>query len=110
MHNLKEQAQQMKDCLLKGELSAIGEILNFGWENKKLMANSISNELIEEVYHKALSHGATGGKISGAGGGGFMFFYCPGVTKIKVAKAIESMGGKVQPFKFTEKGLVTWSI
>jgi D-glycero-alpha-D-manno-heptose-7-phosphate kinase len=110
MHNLKEQAQQMKDALLRGELSQIGEILNFGWKNKKDMASSITNELIDTVYHKALSHGASGGKISGAGGGGFMFFYCPGVTKIKVARAIESLGGKVQPFKFTEQGLVTWSI
>ena len=110
MHNLKAQAQQMKDTLLRGELSAIGEILNFGWENKKQMANSISNDLIDTVYKKALSHGATGGKISGAGGGGFMFFYCPGVTKIKVARAIESLGGRIQPFKFTREGLVTWTI
>ncbi len=110
MHNLKEQAQQMKDTLLRGELSAIGKILNFGWANKKQMASSISNELIDKVYQKALDHGATGGKISGAGGGGFMFFYCPGVTKIKVARAIESLGGRIQPFKFTEEGLVTWTI
>jgi D-glycero-alpha-D-manno-heptose-7-phosphate kinase len=110
MHNLKEQAHQMKDCLLRGELNSIGEILNFGWENKKQMAHSISNTLIDSVYTKALQFGATGGKISGAGGGGFMFFYCPAVTKVKVAKAIETLGGRVQPFKFTQQGLVTWKI
>lgn len=108
MHNLKAQAQQMKDALLRGELHRIGEILNFGWQNKKNMANSISNQLIDTIYEKALHHGATGGKISGAGGGGFMFFYCPGVSKMKVARAIESMGGRTQPFKFTQQGLVTW--
>lgn len=110
MHNLKEQALQMKDALLRGELNKIGDILHFGWQNKKLMAASISNQLIDSIYTKALENGATGGKISGAGGGGFMFFYCPAVTKIKVAKAIETLGGRSQPFKFTQQGLVTWTI
>lgn len=110
MHNLKEQAHQMKDSLLRGELAKTGEILHFGWQNKKQMAASISNTLIDDVYATALQNGASGGKISGAGGGGFMFFFCPGITKMKVAKAIESFGGKVQPFKFTKQGLTTWSI
>lgn len=110
MHNLKEQAHQMKDSLLKGELHEIGKILHFGWENKKQMAHSISNNLIDTVYETALKNGATGGKISGAGGGGFMFFFCPGVTKMKVAKAIENLGGKVQSFKLTQDGLTTWTI
>lgn len=109
MHNLKEQAQQMKDNLLRGNLNKIGEILHFGWLNKKQIAHSISNNLIDSVYTKALEHGATGGKISGAGGGGFMFFYCPAVTKIKVARAIEGLGGRVQSFKFTQQGLTTWT-
>ena len=108
MHNLKEQAHQMKDAVLRGELNKIGEILHFGWQNKKQMAQSISNSLIDSIYDTAIAHGASGGKISGAGGGGFMFFYCPKVTKIKVAKALEKHGGKVQPFKFTKEGLVMW--
>jgi D-glycero-alpha-D-manno-heptose-7-phosphate kinase len=110
MHNLKEQAHQMKDSLLRGELNKIGEILHFGWQNKKQMAHSISNNLIDEIYDSALKHGATGGKISGAGGGGFMFFFCPAVTKMKVAQALDKLGGKVQPFKFTQQGLTTWTI
>ena len=110
MHNLKAQAIQMQDSLLRGELNKIGEILHFGWQNKKQMAHSISNNFIDEIYESALRHGATGGKISGAGGGGFMFFFCPAVTKIKVAQALEKLGGKVQPFKFTTQGLTTWTI
>ncbi|MES2679095.1 MAG: dehydrogenase [Bacteroidota bacterium] len=110
MHNLKEQATQMKEALLRGELTKIGEILHFGWQNKKNMALSISNSLIDSIYLKAIESGATGGKISGAGGGGFMFFYCPAVTKNKVAGAIASLGGRVQPFKFTQQGLTTWTI
>lgn len=109
MHHLKEQAQQMKDSLLRGDLNTIGEILHFGWTNKKKIAHSISNNLIDAVYETALANGASGGKISGAGGGGFMFFYCPAVTKIKVAKAIEGLGGRVQAFKFTNQGLTTWT-
>lgn len=110
MHNLKEQAHQMKDSLLREELGKIGEILHFGWQNKKKMASSISNTLIDDIYSSAIDNGATGGKISGAGGGGFMFFYCPGVTKVKIARAIENFGGRVQPFKFTHQGLTTWTI
>ena len=109
MHNLKNQALQMKDSLLRGDLATIGEILHFGWTNKKQMAHSISNDLIDTVYQMAIKTGATGGKISGAGGGGFMFFYCPAVTKIKVARAIENLGGRVQSFKFTQQGLTTWT-
>ncbi len=110
MHNLKAQANQMKDCLLQGELNKLGDILHFGWKNKKDMAHSITNSLIDNIYDTALKNGATGGKISGAGGGGFMFFFCPYFTKIKVARALETLGGKVQPFKFTEQGLTTWTI
>lgn len=110
MHNLKEQAIHMKEALLQGNLNKLGEILHFGWHNKKQMANSISNNLIDSIYDAAISSGATGGKISGAGGGGFMFFYCPAVTKLKVAAAINQLGGNTQAFKFTNDGLVTWTI
>lgn len=110
MHNLKKQSQQMKEALLNGELNKIGDILHFGWQNKKQMANSISNSLIDSIYEKAIQNGATGGKISGAGGGGFMFFYCPNVTKNKVSSAIEKLGGKTKSFKFTKQGLVSWKI
>jgi D-glycero-alpha-D-manno-heptose-7-phosphate kinase len=110
MHNLKEQAHQMKEALLRADLRKMGEVLHFGWQNKKQMALSITNDQVDSIYSTALAAGATGGKISGAGGGGFMFFFCPGVTKIKVARALAALGGTVQPFKFTQQGLVTWTI
>lgn len=105
---LKDQAIQIKNALLTGDLDHIGEILDFGWQNKKRMANQISNENIDSIYQTAINNGATGGKISGAGGGGFMFFYCPGNTKAQVATALEKSGGKVQSFKFSSQGLTTW--
>ena len=75
MHQLKEQAKMMKEALLKGKLHEFGEILDFGFSQKRKMAANISNSNIEELYVAAKNAGATGGKISGAGGGGFMIFY-----------------------------------
>lgn len=109
MHKLKEQAVMMKEALLKGNLDQIGEILNFGWQYKKQMAEGISNPMIDEIYETAIANGATGGKVSGAGGGGFIFFYCPGNTRFSVIKALEKFGGHAQSYEFTTKGLSTWS-
>ena len=62
------------------------------------------------MYETAILHGALGGKISGAGGGGFMFFYCPGTVKYTVAKALEEKySGKIYKVEFVEQGLTTWS-
>lgn len=109
MHRLKEQAQQMKEALLKGHVGSIGQILNFGWEHKKQMAQSISNPRIDAIYEAALAAGATGGKISGAGGGGFMFFYCPGLTRFAVREALAQFGGETKRYDFTPEGLKTWT-
>lgn len=109
MHKLKEQAVLMKEVLLKGEIDRIGEILDFGWRYKKQMANSITNPRIDSIYESAIKAGATGGKISGAGGGGFMFFYCPGVTRYAVIDALQQFGGKAKRYEFVNEGLKTWS-
>lgn len=110
MHQLKQQALMMKEALLKGRLNEIGEILDFGFQQKRQMAEGISNPLIEEIYASAKSAGATGGKISGAGGGGFMTFYCPGNTKYAVIEALVNFGGYVKPYQFVDHGLMTWSM
>jgi D-glycero-alpha-D-manno-heptose-7-phosphate kinase len=110
MHYLKQQAQMMKEALLKGRLNEIGEILDFGFQQKRKMAEGISNPLMEEIYESAKAAGATGGKISGAGGGGFMIFYCPGTTKYKVIKSLEKFGGQHRNYQFVEHGLTTWTI
>ena len=110
MHHLKQQAQMMKEALLKGRLNEIGEILEFGFQQKRKMAEGISNSLMEEIYESAKAAGATGGKISGAGGGGFMIFYCPGTTKYKVIKILEKFGGEHRNYQFVEHGLTTWTI
>ncbi len=108
-HKLKEQSVLMKEALLKGELDKIGELLDFGWENKKLLAKRISNHEIEKIYKIAKKNGASGGKISGAGGGGFMIFYCPDNMRTKVVEALEKLGGQVKRYEFTNMGLSSWS-
>ena len=110
MHMLKQQAQLMKEALLRGKLNEIGEILDFGFQQKKQMAEGISNSLMEEIYETAKKSGATGGKISGAGGGGFMIFYCPGNTKYEVMRSLEQFGGQSRNFQFVEHGLKTWTV
>ncbi len=110
MHHLKEQAKMMKEALLQGKLDEIGIILNYGFEQKRNMAANISNDVIEKVYAAAKQAGATGGKISGAGGGGFMIFYCPGNTRHAVIKTLNNFGGQVRDYSFTKHGLTTWAV
>lgn len=110
MHKLKEQALQMKETLLRGNIDGIGEILEFGWQYKKQMAGCITNSRIDSIYQAAKNAGASGGKISGAGGGGFMFFYCPGVTRYAVVEALQQFGGKAKRYEFVNEGLKTWTL
>ena len=110
MSRLKEQSLMMKEALLRGELDKIGEILDFGWKFKKNMANGITNPVLDEIYETAVRSGATGGKVSGAGGGGFMFFYCPGNTRPSVVEALKKFGGQTKRYEFTQKGLRSWTI
>ncbi|MGG9972039.1 dehydrogenase [Ferruginibacter sp. SUN002] len=110
MHQLKEQSKIMKEALLKGKLNEIGEVLDFGFQQKRQMAANISNNSIEEIYTAAKATGATGGKISGAGGGGFMIFYCPKNTRYAVIERLNTFGGEVKNYSFTKYGLTTWTI
>jgi D-glycero-alpha-D-manno-heptose-7-phosphate kinase len=110
MHQLKEQAKMMKEALLVGKLHQIGEILDYGFQQKKQMAANISNSNIDAIYDAAVAAGATGGKISGAGGGGFMIFYCPGNSRFNVIKTLNTFGGKINPFQFTQEGVTSWTI
>lgn len=109
MHKLKEQATDMKNAMLTGKIHDIGHILDDGFNHKRLMAHGISTPLIEEVYHEAKKAGALGGKISGAGGGGFMMFYCPDTAKYSVEKVLSKFEGHIVRYSFVEEGLYTWS-
>lgn len=108
-HKLKEQAVKMKEALLIGDLENLGHLLNMGWENKKVLADAISNTQIEKIYSTAMEAGALGGKISGAGGGGFMIFYCPNNSRFQVIDKLKELGVTHQNYNFQTNGLETWT-
>ena len=111
LHALVEQAKMIKDCLIKGNIDGLGEILDYGFQQKKMLAKGISTPEIELLYETAIKAGSTGGKISGAGGGGFMFFYCPTNTKYKVINELNKLNmGHHQPFTWNKFGIRTWQI
>ena len=110
MHQLKEQSILMKEAILRGEVDNIGKILHDGWMHKKQMADGISNASIDAIYETALQSGATGGKISGAGGGGFMIFYTPYIHKYELIRKLSALGGNVMNYNLTTEGLTTWTI
>ena len=102
----------MKNCLLREELQELGKALNTSWISKKKNATATSPTNLSTIYTEtAMANGALGGKISGAGGGGFMFFYCPGNSCYKVSEALDKMHiGHIQQFEFCKKGLITWTV
>jgi D-glycero-alpha-D-manno-heptose-7-phosphate kinase len=106
----KDLALAMKNALLQRRLTEFGELLGAAWEQKKRLSSKISNEFIDTAYDEAIKQGALGGKVTGAGGGGYMLFYCPFQRKHRVANALTAMGGEVTEFEFTSNGLTTWSV
>ena len=110
MHKIKQSAIDMKLAILKGDIDGLAKILRDGWENKKKMANHISNQMIEEAMNTALKAGAKAGKVSGAGGGGFIMFIVEPTKKKDVENALKQLGGIVMPFQFTEGGAHGWKI
>ncbi len=108
MDELKQNAFDLKNALLQARLNDFGSLLNVAWNNKKRMARQISTPFIDELYELALKKGALGGKITGAGGGGYMFFYCQFGKKHLIADALEKAGARVVSFNFDDGGLQTW--
>jgi D-glycero-alpha-D-manno-heptose-7-phosphate kinase len=110
MHGIKREALVMKECLLKGDFSGIVESMRQGWESKKRSAKTVSNPHIEEIYDAAIAAGALAGKVSGAGGGGFMMFFVPPDKRMDVIRALESYDGQISNCHFTKHGTQAWRI
>ena len=106
----KKLAVSMKDALLTGRLSDFGGLLHSAWTAKKQMSDRITNPYIDELYDEARKKGALGGKITGAGGGGYMIFYCEFEKKHKVAEQLRKMGSIPTEFAFEADGLQTWRV
>ncbi|MDQ3741783.1 MAG: GHMP kinase [Actinomycetota bacterium] len=104
----KDLAIEMKNALLRRRVTEFGELLGTSWQFKKQMSPRISTDFIDEAYEEAVKHGALGGKVTGAGGGGYMLFFCPFHLKHRVADRLIAMGASVDEFEFTFEGLTTW--
>ena len=88
---MTELAKEMRDTLAKGNLDDFGRILNENWLLKRKLASEISNDLIETYYNRAMENGALGGKLLGAGGGGFLLFYCPEEKQLRLRSALSDL-------------------
>lgn len=110
MHGIKREALVMKECLLKGDFDGIVDSMRLGWENKKRSAKTVSNPLIDEIYDAAIASGALAGKVSGAGGGGFMMFFVPPDKRMDVIRTLNCYEGQVSNCHFTKHGTQAWRV
>lgn len=110
MHRIKQSAKDMKLALLKGDMREFARILGQAWEDKKKMADAITNPVIEHAFEVATGAGAISGKVSGAGGGGFCMFMVEPTKKKAVINALKQLDGFVMPFQFTDGGAHGWKI
>ena len=110
MHGLKLEAQTMKECLLRGDFDGIVNSLRQGWISKKASSAVVSNPLINAVYDAAIGAGALAGKVSGAGGGGFMLFFVPPERRMQVIRVLQGFDGQVSNCHFTDQGAQAWRI
>lgn len=108
MCQVKALAYAMKDELLKGNFHSFGKLLDYGWQSKKRMSSKITNPQIERLYEEALKGGALGGKLLGAGGGGYLLMYCPYNVRHKVAARMEAAGGQLTDWNFELRGAQSW--
>ena len=101
-------ADGMRLCLLEGRLDDAGAMLSDVWELHKRLHPDVTNERIEELYDVATRHGAIGGRVCGAGGGGTLVFYCPAAADFRVAKALDEAGADVFDVAIDRCGLIVW--
>jgi D-glycero-alpha-D-manno-heptose-7-phosphate kinase len=110
MHGIKREALVMKECLLRGDFTGLVESMRLGWDNKKRSAVTVSNSNIDAIYDAAIKAGALAGKVSGAGGGGFMLFFVPTDKRMDVIRILNKFEGQVSNCHFTKYGTQAWRI
>lgn len=109
MHAIKQDAIKMKEALFKADFDTLAKILgNLG--SQKIISEIVSNDELERIYKLAIDNGAYSGKTSGAGAGGFMFFFVDPTKKYNLIKALSKEQGYVQDFSFTKEGVKSWRI
>lgn len=101
---------QIRNQLLRGRLLEFGQSLHKAWIFKKQFSSKISNSHLDNIYESACANGAIGGKLLGAGGGGFFLFYASPFRKHELIQHLQSVNLRVQPFRFEQDGLRSWSV
>jgi D-glycero-alpha-D-manno-heptose-7-phosphate kinase len=101
---------KIRNHLLRGQLLQFGEALHEAWLSKQQFSSKISNAELNLIYEEALKHGAVGGKLLGAGGGGFFLFYVSPFLKYELISHLQEKGLTISPFRFELEGLNTWSV
>jgi D-glycero-alpha-D-manno-heptose-7-phosphate kinase len=104
LHNIKQVAVDVQQCLETGDLDEFARLLHYSWQEKRRLAPGLSTGFIDECYTLALEYGATGGKITGAGGGGFLMLYCHEQAQDAVTTVLEERGLKRMNFRFDQQG------
>lgn len=104
LHAIKSLAFDLRDALCAGKLDEVGEILHRSWDRKRQLAPNLTNARIDEWYAAARRAGAIGGKIAGAGGGGFLLLYCPEEHQATVTRTLSAMGLRRFDFAFESEG------
>lgn len=104
LHNIKQVAADVQTCLERGDLDEFARLLDYSWQEKRRLAPNLSTGFIDECYQLALQHGASAGKITGAGGGGFMLIYCHEHAQEAVTHVLEERGLKRMNFHFDQQG------
>ncbi len=104
LHRIKHVAGEVQHCLEQGDLDKFAALLHYSWQEKRRLAPNLSSQFIDECYQLALKHGAAGGKITGAGGGGFLLLYCREEAQETVTLALEERGLKRMNFHFDYQG------
>jgi D-glycero-alpha-D-manno-heptose-7-phosphate kinase len=110
MHQLRQDAVDMKSAIMLGDIELVARLLERSWVAKKRTAPGISNARIEELEDMARAGGAIGAKVSGAGGGGFMMFVVPTEKRFALISTLNKQGALAYPVKFTDRGSETWSL
>ncbi len=100
----------IKNMLLRGRLNGLGGLLDNAWNFKQQFSSKISSGQIDKLYDEALKNGASGGKLLGAGGGGFFLFYADGFNKSRLMKFLQKKSLKTYPIKFDTRGMQSWKV
>jgi D-glycero-alpha-D-manno-heptose-7-phosphate kinase len=108
-HETKAFVDEAVRLLRSVRIPDFGRLLHEAWEVKKAFSPHIASPLVDDVYTLARQHGAWGGKLSGAGGGGFMCFCCPFERRLELEETLAAAGVRVRPFSFTSSGVHAWS-